>query len=140
MNTSIFKTATLILSVLFLLIAISCENEDDPRFQNNSFDELYGTWKSKEVCVQSGSFDYDVKIFKPPTGLSTHVMLNNVFEIDQDILCAISGNGCEFVGEPMINGFPVVGTLTWDEGISKLNLEYTIKSTVEESCTAELTK
>ncbi len=141
MNTSTFKITTLILSFLFLFTLISCEEEEDPRFLDvNSFDELYGTWKSNEVCVQSGSYDYDIEISKPPSGVSTYIMVNNVFEIDQDILCSLSGNGCEFAGSPTINGFPVEGKMTWDDTYSTLNLEYTIKSTVEESCTSVLTK
>lgn len=101
-------------------------------------DELFNDWEIKEECDQAGNFEYEVEI-KESTDPKT-ILINNLFEIDQDIECTLKNGGCDFSGDPKINGFLVEGEMTWNDGLTIILIDYTIKGTAEENCSATLTR
>lgn len=102
-----------------------------------NIDELFDDWEADEECDQAGDFKYEIEIKKSPD--PNTILINNLFEINQDIECTLKNGGCEFSGDPKINGFLVEGEMTWNEEITVVLIEYTIKGTVEENCSATLT-
>ncbi len=128
----------------FELIGAKCECEQEGyvlvngacEMENN--EELFDTWDAHEECDQAGTFDYEMEIKESP--FPEIILIHNLFEIDQDIECRLKPGGCDFFGDPEINGFDVVGEVVWDSDISTLQIDYTIKGTAEERCSAYLTK
>lgn len=104
--------------------------------ENN--EELFDTWDAHEECDQAGNFNYEIEIKETPD--PDIIKINNLFEIDQDIECRLKEGGCDFFGDPKINGFDVVGEAVWDSDITMVQIDYTIKGTAEEKCSAVLSK
>lgn len=103
------------------------------------YSKVERVWDVHEQCDQAGEFNYEIEIKE--SSILDVLEVNNLFEVDQDIDCLINsdGSGCDFIGGPEINGFPLEGGMLWNNDFTEIMVDYTIKGTVEENCSAVLT-